>query len=301
MTDDEFQDRPAAPTTGLGALTGRGAPAAPALSHAAPPQAAVGAATRPPATGHRPPGGAHAAAPSILSGMPSLAGMAGMASGLGATGPDVKALGVRYIAVRGVFPLAKQIENYKKFLHLPHSEAANLVEIVDFVLERQTATSNMENPWKDAKWTQVQLTRAKEILNECSSLDPYDPVPTALQDPVITMQLPERLLFTWGQAATHPKIKGWEMKQEDIEVENKLIDALTKAADDANVQEPAKERTRGLSNTQRDVKGLAKAAAGNSDMMSMMKQMYGKMGPSTGAAGPMGQHSGPSTKSNDAP
>lgn len=286
--DDPFQARPAAAANANGLRLGMTAPgsAAAGMHGAAGGSASGQSSTKPSGASHgaggqgAPKGGAHGAGGAgIFAGMP-----AGMASGSGMLGADVKTRGVRYLAVRGVFPYAKQIENYKKALHISHAEAVNLVEIADFILERQVATSNPDDPWKDAKWTQVSLTTAEEILDECADLDPLDPVPTALKDPVITMPLPLRMLFTWGPAATHPKIKGWELKEDEIKVEDKLIDALTQVASDGTIKEPEKERKRGLANKSRDVKGLVNAAASSSDPMAMMKQLYSKMGSGGGGA-----------------
>jgi hypothetical protein len=273
MDDSEFNARPE-PGVGNGALPGRnGLGATPGLPSGSGPGPASRAPTT--ASGTR----AATATGSGISGLSAFQGMPGAPAGpgLGAVGSDVKALGVRYIAVRGVFPLREQITAYKNALHLSEAEAASLIEITDFVLERQTAMAGSD-PWKDSEWKKVSLTRAEEILEECSDLDPLDPVPTRMKDPVITMNLPLRLLFTWGPAATHPKIKDEEMKAEEIQMEDKLLEALDKTMDEAKVQETKKTRLGGLAPKQRDVRSAVRSLANSSDGMNMYRQMASRAG-----------------------
>ena len=237
-----------------------------------------------PATGHAAKPPAHAAAGGsggIFDNMPG-----GTSSGAVAQGPDVKALGVRYVAVRGVFPLRKQIENYKRALHLPESEAAGLVELIDFVLERQVAKTGPD-PWEGAEWKTVSLATAEQILEECSDLDPLDPVPTALKDSAITMNLPLRLKFTWGESATHPKIKDEELKNEEIAMEAKMLEAADAASSDANLADSQMPQKRGLAKNQRDVKQLVNQVRGNSDAMKMMKSVSSTMSSSSGGSSSM--------------
>ncbi|MBC8115046.1 MAG: hypothetical protein H7062_11745, partial [Candidatus Saccharimonas sp.] len=94
-------------------------------------------------------GGAHGAS-MYGEGMP---GMGGAPSG-------VAARGVRYVAVRGVFPLQQQMARYANALNVMPSEASNLFELLDFVLERQAAVAG-SNPW-DSKWETVNVESALE-------------------------------------------------------------------------------------------------------------------------------------------
>lgn len=220
----------------------------------------------------------------VMGASGSSGGMPGMA-GMG----EVKARGVRFMAVRGVFPLRRQVDNYKKALHLLQPEAANRVEISDFVLERQMAMPG-EDPWKDAEWKVVDISRAEEVLVECSSLDDQDPVPIALQDNVITMGLPLRLIGIWGDYATHPSIKGLELDDEAKKAEEKLLSALDSAYSEANLAADPAARKGGFAKVQRDVKKMARSVSSNSGSMDMYRQMMGSMGgpgggmPGAGAA-----------------
>lgn len=210
------------------------------------------------------------------------------AMGSGMTGAgEVKARGVRFISVRGVFPMRKQVDNYRKALNLPQSDAASKVEISDFVLERQMAMPG-EDPWKDSEWKVVDISRAEEVLVECSSLDDQDPVPLALQDNVITMGLPLRLIGYWGEYATHPSIKDQELKDEKSrEEQEKLLNTLDAALSESNVAGEPKSKKRGFAKVQRDVKQMARTVSSNAGgSMDAYKSMMGGMAGGAGRTAP---------------
>ncbi len=203
-------------------------------------------------------------------------------SGTSGAGPTKKSAavtsrGVRVIAVRGVFPLQQQIDDFKKALHVSASEAANLVEITDFVLERQVAVQG-DDPWKNSVWETVNIESALDMLQEISDFDPEDPVPFPMKDAVITMNLPLRLIGFWHESATHPRLKNDELKSEDMEKENNLLETLDATAEEANVVEAPKPRRRGLASVQPDMKALAKQVRGNSTANEKMKVRFGQMG-----------------------
>lgn len=206
----------------------------------------------------------------------------------------VKALGVRFIAVRGVFPLAKQIENYKNALKTSHQDAQAKFEILDFVLERQKAVAGPD-PWDEnlSPWKVVDTEISKELLNDCSDFDTNDPVPVALRDAVITSPLPLRLIGAWTKTeyATHPKIKDLELKDDAIEQQNTMLESLDAAMSETQAAEADKPRRKGFSTLQRDVKGMVSAvrnAPGGMDayrsQMAAMQQNYAKN--DGGSAGP---------------
>lgn len=244
-----------------------------------------GAAAPSPATG---PGlfgasagqGAAMAPGMMMPGMSSTGGMGGM----GGMNSGIEARGVRVMAVRGVFPIQKQIDNYKNSLHVTQDEAAELLEITDFILERQVALPGSD-PWKDSPWVEVNIGSALEVLGECSDLDFEDPVPTALRDAVITMDLPLNLLGVWKNFATHPLIKNEELSLEQIEEEARLLEKVNEVADSTNLTDPTQQRRKGLARVQRDFKRIAGAVNANDDSRSMMDQMMKSMGSPPGAAG----------------
>lgn len=245
-----------------------------------------GAASAPPAGPGlfgSPPGMAHGGGAMGMA-MPGMGSM-GMAGGGSTSG--VEARGVRVMAVRGVFPIQKQIDNYKNSLHVTQDEAAELLEITDFILERQAAVPGSD-PWneKDSPWVVVNIDSALEVLSECSDLDFEDPVPTALRDAVITMDLPLNLLGVWRNFATHPLIKNEELTLEQIEEEARLLEKVNEVADSANLTDPTQQRRKGLARVQRDFKRIATEVNSNADSRGMMDQMMKSMKmPTTGAGG----------------
>ena len=181
--------------------------------------------------------------------------------------------GVRVVSVRGVFPLKQQLENYRKALHITAAEASRDFEIADFILERQTARQGSQ-PWKDSEWKAVSIESAAEVLLESSEIDREDPVPIAMKDPVITMDLPSRLIGVWGDYATHPRIKGELLKEEDLKNQNLLLDSLDATASEAKISDAAKPRRRGLAAIQSDVKGLVKQIRSDPQATQRMKENF---------------------------
>ena len=189
-------------------------------------------------------------------------GGGGGAIGMTTANQNVASRGVRVMAVRGVFPLKRQIENYRKALHISEPEAAGLVEIMDFVLERQVAQGPADDPWKNSEWKTVKVEKAIETLKESSGIEPMDPVPLSMKDPVITMDLPMRMIGHWMDSATHPKIKSEELKADEIAKQIELVDALEESLGDAAINDPTKRRKRGLSAVQNDYRSMVGMARG---------------------------------------
>ncbi|WP_010587949.1 hypothetical protein [Schlesneria paludicola] len=193
---------------------------------------------------------------------PSMGGV-GPGRSIGST-QNVASRGVRVIAVRGVFPLKRQIENYRKALHISEPEAAGLVEIMDFILERQVAQAGPD-PWKDSEWKTVKIEKALETLKESSGIEIMDPVPLSMKDSAITMDLPMRMNGSWLDSATHPKIKSEELKADEIAKQAELLDSLEESVGDTTMNDPKRAKKRGLSSVQNDVRsmvGIARAQPG---------------------------------------
>ncbi len=141
-------------------------------------------------------------------------------SGMGIALPDnVKGVPVRYISVRGIFDLRKQVLNYAHALQTDITSAENLVKFMDFKLERQVADSP-EGPW-DGEWETIDISVAKDYLTNTIDLD-QDPVSQGVRDPVITMPLPTRLMGVWRNKVNHPRIKKYELSDEEMEAEAAL-------------------------------------------------------------------------------
>ena len=132
-----------------------------------------------------------------------------------AANPVIESQPVRYISVRGVFDLRKQVQNYAKALNVSEAEATRLVEFLDFKLERQTADSK-NGPWSD--WEPVDIDVAKDYLNMALDFD-SDVVSVGVRNPVLTMPLPSRLMGVWRNNVNHPAVKNFELSEAEIEAE----------------------------------------------------------------------------------
>lgn len=149
--------------------------------------------------------------------------------------------GYHYVAVRGVFPLFEQALRMSKAVHQPVQNAAGLVEIVDFQLERQTAIDGSE-PWS-GPWEPVDLPRAKEVLDKASQFE-SEVVDTGVTNSVFTMPLPQLAIYTWNDMATHPDVRDYVKSPDGQEIQNR-INALM-----AEVHERMKDRIKTVRKSQ---------------------------------------------------
>lgn len=296
--DDEFA-RPTNSAPNPFGASGAGAFGA----HGMPPGHAGGAgAYTPPGVG-----GGHGGAMAGHGGASGLSGMMpeGMVGEYGgvALAPGVTGRGERFVSVRGVWPVLQQLQQYRSSLNLSTiNDARALLEIVDFVLERKTAVAGA-NPWS-GDWQPLEITRAKEILGECPDfdIDIFDP---RLVDVTITMPLPKRLLGRWGDYATHPQIKDFQLKGPELERELKLQEKLMREYERMSARLPQKPKARGgFSGTQTNFRGMADSifasAAStnefNTGMRTFIENDPTMMGMGSSGAGPNGRLSPPDIK-----
>ena len=220
-------------------------------------------------------------------GMPSNA-----MSGAGGASSNVVARGVRYVAVRGVLPLKQQLEKYQRALNVTSADASTMFELLDFVLERQAAVAGAD-PWKDVKWEEVNVKSALDVLREASDFE-LDPVQTGITDSVITMSLPHRLLEFWGDHATHPNVRDFQLKPEDMERELKLQEQLKEEYEKAKLQSKPKYERRGLSREQVDLRQMGQEMLASPSAAHNMQNMM------AGMATPMNEGSSGGTRMNAA-
>jgi hypothetical protein len=180
--------------------------------------------------------------------------------------------GARYVSIRGVFPLREQLMLYAKAVNeLGVEKVANLFDIVDFELQRQTAVAG-SNPWS-GKWEPVNFKVAMDVLTEADDFD-ADPVDPGVTDQVITMPLPRRLVGYWGDRATHPRIKEFVLSPEEMEqmmlINQKILEQFEK--DKAN-QPPAPVPKSKFASQQHDLRQARSAVMGGAGGMQMFNQM----------------------------
>lgn len=229
---------------------------------------------RPPASG---PGAGHSAAQMMTTMTPGMEtyGMGSMGGG------GVTARGKRYIAVRAIVPIKEQIERAMKALNMSYADASAAIEYTDFTLQRQAAIAGPD-PWA-GEWETVKKEYALEVLKDSSDFDP-DPVPSDLQDAVFTMPLPYRLLRYWGDHATHPNIKNFQLTEAEMKREEQMAAKVMEEINKLNLQSEPKVKKKGLTDAVNDIRAAGRELVRSSESASMMQDMARYM--NEGATGP---------------
>ncbi|GIX04752.1 MAG: hypothetical protein KatS3mg114_0621 [Planctomycetaceae bacterium] len=206
-----------------------------------------------------------------LQGEDPYGGMYGSYGGYGGGGMECR--GERFIAVRGIWPLREQLLRLQKALSLENlQEARAVLEIYDFVLERQTAQPGPD-PWK-GPWVAVDISRAAEVLDEAYDYD-FDPVDPRLTDVAITMPLPYRILGAWGDYATHPKIKNFQLSGAERERMAKLEQLLIEEFDKMRLEEESRTKTRGgFARFNRNMQSMASAIFNNPEAETAFTESF---------------------------
>lgn len=244
--DDEFAVRK--PNTDA---TGRGAAG---IGVAAPMDDAAGINSTPPATGEY---------------KAMMGGAGGMESMMGASGLAINARGNRFISVRAVFPLGKQLDELEKAMHENRQKVAEAVNFVDFEVERQVAQPG-DQPWS-GPWEKVDLQATLDLLDKIEF--DTDLVDSAYTDNVFTMPLPRRVVGRWNKWASHPLIK--VMTDEQAELNAQLNARLVEEA--ANKKLEDKTAKKGFASRVHDARGLRGQMMGMGQMGSMMAGLSNMM------------------------
>ena len=183
--------------------------------------------------------------------------MEGNAEGAGGD-PDGVARGFHCVAVRGWMRLGDQVENFKKALNLNKiDEARKLVDILDFVIERQQAVAG-PNPWV-GDWKEVDVDAAIAIVNRAAGWE-IDYVSADLTDATMTSPLPKlatnkQLYYLLG---THPRLGVLARKdREQQAIEN---EQAISQQNQQQVQQSNSSERRGFSGVQHDVRGARRTA-----------------------------------------
>ncbi|MDA0832855.1 MAG: hypothetical protein O2955_06680 [Planctomycetota bacterium] len=239
-------------TFGIGAAAGAGKAGDPAGALAA---KAGGAAGR--GRAGRPGAGADVM-PGKAGGLAQDGGLMPRGGGLGgfsSLGPTGKGRGVRFVAVRGVFPIMAQRDKIADATNQAINAQMELLEFLDFTLERQTAVLGEEG-W--GPWEPLNIQRAKDVLAETSDFDP-DVVDSGITDNVITMPLPARGAGYWTEdVASHPQVRNYELSPEEmereIEINQKLIEQYQQMDNQEGKRFTAKPG--GFADTVLDIRGI---------------------------------------------
>lgn len=210
--------------------------------------------------------------------------MAGAA--MGAAGSEIEPRGLRFVAVRGIFPLRKQMEAFQRAIHLENvMDAMELVDFWDFEIQRQRALpGDPEKRWT-GEWETVSIELTEQILNEVADFD-IDEVDSGLIDQVFTCPLPKRILGYWGPLATHPAVKNFELSPEEKEAERKMNEFILEKVEQQEVPQKG-----GFARNQVNI-GQARSRFFNQATQEDRSMLMERSG-MPGAGGPGGRMGGP--------
>lgn len=114
---------------------------------------------------------------------------------------QISARGIRYVTIRGIIP--KELQSQAFADALDGNDSTKLLVYTGFVLERQAAVSGAE-PWR-GPWEIVNHRSSTEVLHEVAGFD-EELAPPSVIDPILTMELPYRIIGNWGNGASHPLV-----------------------------------------------------------------------------------------------
>lgn len=213
-------------------------------------QPATGVAAAAPAK--RPQGG-HGEGPPLVAGDAGGYETAGL-SGSAAVG---EGRGIRFVAVRGVFPYERQLKKLADAIHLDFDhQAIDYLEFSDFVIQRQKAMPGPD-PWKDSKWEDLNIQSALDVLNECEALAP-DVLDADYTSPVFTMPLPSLVEMDWsGSLANHPALKKYELSVKEAEERMIADEEVLKRYQEE--EEKKKRGSRGFATIQKDMREIRRS------------------------------------------
>lgn len=175
------------------------------------------------------------------------------AGGPGAgTGPEMgmggqDARGYRFVSIRGIVPLYRQIERVALALNISHRQASALVDYWDFRLERRSRPTGDNVAW--SKWEQVDIRTAEDIMQQAAGWDP-ELIELSLTDPVLTMPLPTRVLYVWDKSiVSHPKVDNYVLPPSQRDRQMEMYENYIKERAD-EVEEMRLQQKGGLSRFQ---------------------------------------------------
>jgi hypothetical protein len=183
---------------------------------------------------------------------------------------NVDGKGVRYVSFRGMIPFRRQLEAVAKAYSSPTVTPSIELRVVlnDFELQRQTMLPNLT--WSD--WETVDTQIAKDMLYESGDID-LEVVDAGVTDPTVTMPLPRRARGLWGDMATHPDIKHYELTPEQMELELRLNEKLLEEHQKKQEQKTEELQPGGFNDSQFDVRNIRKRMRGTNAAKSIMDEL----------------------------
>lgn len=229
-------------------------------------------------------GGAAIGAPGVDAsgiGIPSGGGMGGGMpgeGGAGSVGGGGYGKGFHVIAVRGVYPLNKQLKEFARALNLPSDDPDSvryLLEFYDTVVERQIS------PDRGKTWGKWQAIDSREyadfLLSEIGNYD-TEVVNLMVTDPAMTSPLPLRLLWSWGtgeeSTASHPALANFHLSPAGRKAQKELLDNIAKQKELVEKQDALNRRKRGFSPASRNFRELGNQIRSNAGLQSEFGSNY---------------------------
>lgn len=192
---------------------------------------------------------------------------AGMGMGMRAA---VDGRGVRYIAVRGIWPLRRQIEEVaRKMNEQLFSNAAGHVEVLDFELERQKFVGGQQG-WSG--WEPVRVEAALDILDQTPNFD-LDEIDSGLINDVMTMPLPQRIGGRWGPRVSHPRLTDFQLSQAEMERERKRNEEIIKFYLEQKKNEPEPASKGGFAGKQMAIGQMRQSVMSGATMQAFQQRM----------------------------
>ena len=182
---------------------------------------------------------------------------------------NARGKGVKMVAVRGVFPYRRQVQELAKALGVPYAEAKTRLEFLDLEVQRQRAAPG-PNPWVE-DWEPVDRAAAEALLAEDYSASQGrspEVVSLAVTDPSITFPLFTRAFGLWDgkDEATHDRIRDFNIGKEDQELERRARARLEELAGEAQQEEAQRggAQKRSFLGSALDIRGAAAGVAEDS-------------------------------------
>lgn len=168
--------------------------------------------------------------------------------------------GFHYVSVRAIFPIRDQLSHVATATNLPQGIAAQVFEILDYEIERQTLQPATDT-WSE--WEPVDISVTQDVLEKISIGPEADVVASQVTDPAMTMPLPARISGLWRNDATHPRISKFTLTTEQIQQEREFNELMLKKLEDEQKDlPPAPAEKKGWSHIQASGNALRSAAFG---------------------------------------
>ncbi len=190
-----------------------------------------------------------------------------------------KGKGYRFVAVRGVYPLHQQLLELRKSLHvdtITTQELMSRVQLNNFELQRQTAIRGAADPWT-GPWEPVDMAVAKMVLDEAAEWED-DTLALGVTSGIITSPLPYRAVGDWGDLASHPNLKDFELTDEEIDAQIKISQKLLENMREEKAKEEPKLAPGGFSILQEEIRSPLLTTRGTTEREKELEALIKELG-----------------------